>query len=192
MKSLALLFLNSIFINNYVLAKFLGLCPIFGVSKQVKSALGLSLATIFVLSLSSLLSFFIYYLILLPLNIIWLEIVVFIFVIAAIVQGLEVLIKAKSPLLQRNLGIYLPLITTNCSVLGVTLLNIRENHNLIETLVYAIGTAFGFALVLIAFSAIREHLQSADIPQVFQGASIAMITMALIALSFMGFMGMGH
>lgn len=192
MKSLALLFLNSIFINNYVLAKFLGLCPIFGVSKQIKSAIGLSLATIVVLSLSSLIGFFIYYLILLPLHIEWLEIVVFIFVIAAIVQGLEVIIKAKSPLLQRNLGIYLPLITTNCSVLGVTLLNIRENHNLLETIIYGLGTATGFALVLIAFSAIREHLQSADIPKVFQGASIAMITMALIALSFMGFMGMGN
>lgn len=187
MKGYVVLFLNSIFLNNFVLAKFLGLCPIFGVSKQVKSAIGLSLATIFVLTVSCILSFIIYNLLLTPLQLEWLQIVVFIFLIASIVQGIETIIKAKSPLLQRKLGIYLPLITTNCSVLGVTLLNIQNSNSLLETIIYGTGTALGFALVLIAFSAIREHLQSANIPKAFQGSSIAMITMGLMALSFIGF-----
>lgn len=187
MKQLALIFFNSIFINNFVLVKFLGLCPVFGVSKQVKSAVGLGLATIFVLVVSSVLSYLVYFLILEPLHLIWLEIIVFIFLIAAIVQASEVIIKSTSPVLHRNLGIYLPLITTNCAVLGVALLNIRESNSLVETVVYSLGTAIGFALVLIAFSAIREHQQSANIPKPFQGSSIAMITMGIIALSFMGF-----
>lgn len=182
-----MLFINSIFINNFVLAKFLGLCPVFGVSNQFKSATGLSLATVVVLTLSCILSYIVFNLILEPLNLQWLEIVVFIFVIASIVQSLEIIIKSKSPLLQRKLGIYLPLITTNCSVLGVTLLNIRNTHSFIETIIYGFGTAIGFAFVLIAFSAIREHLQSANIPKPFEGSSIAMITMAIMALSFMGF-----
>ncbi|MBP9723113.1 MAG: electron transport complex subunit RsxA [Gammaproteobacteria bacterium] len=189
MKNLFIIFLNSIFINNFVLAKFLGLCPIFGVSKQVKSALGLSLATVIILVLSCTISYLIYYSILVPLHLQWLEIIIFIFVIACLVQACEIIIKAKSPLLQRNLGIYLPLITTNCSVLGLALLNIRENNNLIETIIYSIGSGCGFALVLIAFSAIREQLQVADIPKPFEGGSIAMITMGLIALGFMGFSG---
>lgn len=189
MKNLLLIFLNSIFINNFVLVKFLGLCPIFGVSKKFNSAVGLSLATVFVLTISSIISYLFYYLILLPLHLEWLEIIVFIFLIAAIVQGSEIIIKAKSPLLQKNLGLYLPLITTNCSVLGLALLNIRESHSLLETIFYGVGTAIGFALVLIGFSAIREQLESADIPKVFQGQSIAMITISLISLGFMGFMG---
>lgn len=187
MRNLFVLFFNSIFINNFVLAKFLGLCPIFGVSKQLKSAVGLSLATIFVLSLSCICSYIIYHLVLVPLNLEWLEIIIFIFLIAALVQASELIIRSKSPTLQRNLGIYLPLITTNCAVLGVAMLNIRENHTLLETFVYSLGTAIGFGLVLVAFSAIREHLQNSDIPLCFQGSSIAMITMAIIALSFMGF-----
>lgn len=189
MKQLVLLFLNSIFINNFVLAKFLGLCPVFGVSKQFRSALGLGLATFFVLTISCVVSYFIYFIILAPLSLQWLDVIIFIFVIAAIVQIAEILIKAKSPLLQRNLGIFLPLITTNCSVLGVALLNIREQHNLSETIVYGLGAASGFTLILIAFSAIREQLQVADVPKNFQGSSIAMITMGLIALGFMGFSG---
>lgn len=189
MKSLVLLFLNSIFINNFVLAKFLGLCPIFGVSKQFKSAIGLSLATIFVITISTILSYIVYYLILLPLKIEWLEIIIFIFLIACIVQASEIIIKNKSPVLNQKLGIYLPLITTNCSVLAVTLLNIRENHGFIDTVIYSIGTAVGFSLVLIAFSAIREQLETSDIPKAFQGSSIAMITMGIISLSFMGFSG---
>lgn len=187
MKHYLLIFINSIFINNFVLAKFLGLCPIFGVSKQVKSALGMSLATIFVLTLSCILSFLVYNFILVPLDIIWLEIIVYIFLIAAIVQASELIMKYKSTLLYRSLGIYLPLITTNCAVLGVNLLNIRAEHSLSETIIYSTGTAIGFSIVLIAFSAIREHLQSANIPKPFQGSSIAMITMALMALGFMGF-----
>jgi electron transport complex protein RnfA len=186
-KQLVIIFFNSIFINNFVLVKFLGLCPVFGVSKQLKSAVGLSLATIFVLVVSCTLSYVVYFLILQPLNLIWLEIIVFIFLIAVLVQASELIMKSISPMLHRNLGIYLPLITTNCAVLGVTLLNIRESHSLIETIVYSLGTAIGFAMVLIAFSAIREHQQSANIPKPFQGSSIAMITMAIIALSFMGF-----
>jgi len=189
MKSLTLLFLNSIFINNFVLAKFLGLCPVFGVSNQFKSAIGLSIATIFVLVLSSIISYLIYYLVLVPLDIIWINIILFIFIIAAIVQISEIIIKSKSPILQRNLGIYLPLITTNCAVLGVSLINIRENYNLFETIIYATGAGIGFALVLVAFSAIREQLSLADIPKNFSGSSIAMITMGLIAIGFMGFSG---
>ncbi len=189
MKQLILLFINSIFINNFVLAKFLGLCPVFGVSKQFRSALGLGLATFFVLTISCIISYLIYFTILEPFSLQWLDVITFIFVIAAIVQIAEIIIKAKSPLLQRNLGIFLPLITTNCSVLGVALFNIREQHNLTETIVYGLGAASGFTLVLIAFSAIREQLQVADIPKNFQGSSIAMITMGLIALGFMGFSG---
>lgn len=189
MKDLFIIFFNSIFINNFVLAKFLGLCPVFGVSKQFKSAIGMGLATMFVLTVSCSLSYIFYTLVLIPLNLQWLQIIVFIFLIAAIVQFCEIIISAKSPLLHRNLGIYLPLITTNCAVLGLSLLNISENHNLLETIVYSLGAAIGFTLVLIAFSAIREQLESADVPKPFKGASIAMITMGLIAISFMGFYG---
>lgn len=189
MKNLLIIFFNSIFINNFVLAKFLGLCPVFGVSKQFKSALGMGLATMFVLTVSCILSYIFYSLVLVPLNLQWLQIIVFIFLIAAIVQFCETLIIAKSPLLHRNLGIYLPLITTNCAVLGLSLLNISEDHSLLETIVYSFGAALGFTLVLVAFSAIREQLESADVPKPFKGASIAMITMGLIAVSFMGFYG---
>jgi len=189
MKNLAIIFLNSIFINNFVLAKFLGLCPVFGVSKKFKSAMGLGIATMFVLTVSCTLSYIFHYLILAPLNLQWLQIIVFIFLIAAMVQLCEAIINAKSPLLHRNLGIYLPLITTNCAVLGLSLLNINENHTFLETIIYSLGTSIGFILVLIGVSAIREQLESAAIPKPFEGASIAMITMGLIAISFMGFYG---
>lgn len=189
MKNLLIVFLNSVFINNFVLVKFLGLCPLFGVSKQVRSAIGLAIATWAVLTISCISSYLIYYYLLVPLDLQWLEIIVFIFLIAVLVQASEIIIKAKSPLLQRNLGLYLPLITTNCAVLGITLLNIRENNNLSESIAYALGAASGFALVLIAFSAIREQLQVADIPKPFKDNSIAFITVGLIALGFMGFSG---
>lgn len=185
-----LLLVGTVLVNNFILVKFLGLCPFMGVSKKLESAIGMSLATIFVLTFSSICSYLVESYILQPLGIAYLRTMSFILVIAVVVQFTEMIVHKTSPTLYRILGIFLPLITTNCAVLGVALLNITEKHTFIESIIYGFGASAGFSLVLILFSAMRERIAAADVPLPFKGASIAMITAGLMSLAFMGFTGL--
>ncbi len=185
-----LLIISTALINNFVLVKFLGLCPFMGVSKKVETAIGMGFATTFVLTVASLSAYLIDSYILAPLNAQFLRTLAFILIIAVIVQLTEMIVHKTSPNLYRLLGIYLPLITTNCAVLGVALLNVNLSHNLVESVLYGFGAALGFSLVLVLFAALRERLANADVPKVFQGASIALITAGLMSLAFMGFAGL--
>ncbi|BEU03333.1 electron transport complex subunit A [Agarivorans sp. OAG1] len=185
-----LLLISTVLVNNFVLVKFLGLCPFMGVSSKVETAIGMALATTFVLTLASMSSYLVEQYILLPLDIVYLRTMSFILVIAVVVQFTEMFVQKASPALHRVLGIYLPLITSNCAVLGVALLNINEQHDLFESIIYGFGAAAGFSLVLILFSAMRERLVVADIPLPFKGAAIAMITAGLMSLAFVGFTGL--
>lgn len=185
-----LLIISTALINNFVLVKFLGLCPFMGVSKKVETAIGMGLATTFVLTVASLSAYLLEQYILQPLDAQFLRTLVFILVIAVIVQLTEMIVHKTSPTLYRLLGIYLPLITTNCAVLGVALLNVNLANNLVQSVLYGFGAAAGFSLVLVLFSALRERLASADVPQAFQGASIALVTAGLMSLAFMGFTGL--
>lgn len=184
------LLISTILVNNFVLVQFLGLCPFMGVSNKLSSAIGMSFATTFVLTLSATLSYLIYQYLLKPLELEYLKTIGFILAIATLVQFTETMVKKTSPLLHRVLGIYLPLITTNCAVLGVALLNIQKSHGFISSVLYGFGAAVGFSLVLIFFAAIRERIDAADVPKPFQGAGIAMITAGLMSLAFMGFTGL--
>jgi len=176
--------------NNFVLSKFLGLCPLFGVSKQLASAKNMAYATLLILTITSFICYVINYYILLNLDLIFLQTIVFITVIAGSVQLLELLIKSLSPILYQVLGIYLPLITTNCAVLGLALIISRDTqYNLLEVLLYGLSTGIGFGLVLVLFAGIREKLEHNDIPLAFKGTSISMITAGIMALGFMGFTG---
>ncbi len=182
--------LGTILVNNFVLVKFLGLCPFMGVSRKLETAIGMGLATTFVLTLSSVVSYLLYEYLLLPLQLEYLKLIAFIVAIAAVVQLTEMFIHKVSPLLYSVLGIFLPLITTNCAVLGVALLNVQEDHNLLSSALYGFGAAVGFSLVMVLFAAIRERLAVADVPKDFQGAAIALLTAGLMALAFMGFSGL--
>ncbi len=184
------LLIGAILVNNFVLVQFLGLCPFMGVSNKLETAIGMAAATIFVLTLSSVVSYLTFAYLLSPLGLEYLDIIAFIVVIAVVVQFTEMVVRKSSPLLHRVLGVFLPLITTNCAVLGVALLNINKQHNFIESLLFGFGAAVGFSLVLILFAAMRERLNVADVPQPFQGASIGMITAGLMSLAFMGFAGL--
>jgi len=186
---LTLLF-ATIFVNNLVLSKFLGLCPFMGVSKKLESAIGMGMATAFVLTLSSVLSYIANKYLLIPLEIEYLKTVVFILLIAVVVQVTEMMVHKTSPVLYNVLGIYLPLITTNCAVLGVALLNVQENNNFIFSALYGFGGAIGFTLVMVLFASIRERLEIADVPISFRGAPIALITAGFMSVAFMGFSGM--
>ena len=185
-----LLLVGTVLVNNFVLVKFLGLCPFMGVSSRTETAIGMSFATTFVMTLASLLSYLVNTYVLAPLNIEFLTTMTFILVIAVVVQFTEMVVHKTSANLYRLLGIFLPLITTNCAVLGVALLNMYEQHNFFESIIYGFGAAVGFSLVLIVFSAMREKLANADIPEPFKGSAIAMITAGLMSLAFMGFSGL--
>lgn len=185
-----LLLVSTVLVNNFVLVQFLGLCPFMGVSGKLESAIGMALATTFVLTLSSALSFLVYHGLLLPLDIAYLRTISFIIVIAAVVQFTEMLIHKTSPVLYQTLGIFLPLITTNCAVLGVALLSVARDQTFVESILYGLGAGLGFALVLVCFAAMRERIQLADVPLPFQGAAVAMLTAGLMSLAFMGFTGM--
>lgn len=185
-----LLIISTALINNFVLVKFLGLCPFMGVSKKIETAIGMSLATMFVLTVASISAYLIDTYILTPLSATFLRTLVFILVIAVVVQFTEMVINKTSPTLYRLLGIFLPLITTNCAVLGVVLLNINQAHTLTQSVIYGFGASLGFGLVLVLFAALRERLAAADVPHVFKGASIALITAGLMSLAFMGFTGL--
>ena len=190
MSSIIILLVSAILVNNFVLVQFLGLCPFMGSSNKIETAIGMSAATTFVLTLASMVSYLIYQYLLIPLDIAWLRTIAFIVVIAALVNFTEILMLKTAPLLHKVLGIFLPLITTNCAVLGVALLNINAGNSFVESAFYGFGAAVGFSLVLALFAALREKLILADVPIPFQGASIAMITAALMSLAFMGFTGL--
>ncbi|MDP5136391.1 electron transport complex subunit RsxA [Rheinheimera baltica] len=190
MTEFLLLLISTVLVNNFVLVKFLGLCPFMGVSGKLETAIGMSLATTFVLTLASLCSYLVDNYLLAPLDLLYLRTLAFILVIAVVVQFTEMVVHKTSPTLYRLLGIFLPLITTNCAVLGVALLNVNERHNFINSVVYGFGAAVGFSLVLILFAAMRERLVAADVPVPFKGAAIAMITAGLMSLAFMGFTGL--
>lgn len=190
MKELAIILVSTVLVNNFVLVKFLGLCPFMGVSKKLESAVGMGLATTFVLTLSSICSYLVNAYILSPLGLEYLRTIMFILVIAAVVQFTEMVVRKTSPLLYQVLGIFLPLITTNCAVLGVALLNVQAQHSLIGSAVYGFGAAVGFSLVLTLFAAMRERITAGDVPEPFKGAAIALITAGLMSLAFMGFSGL--
>ena len=186
----SILLISAILVNNFVLVQFLGLCPFMGVSNKLETAMGMSMATTFVLTLASACSNLTYHLLLQPLGLEYLKTISFILVIAVVVQFTEMVVRKSSPLLYRVLGVYLPLITTNCAVLGVALLNVQEQHNLLQSALYGFGASTGFGLVLVMFSAMRERLAHADVPLHFRGAPIALVTAGLMALAFMGFTGL--
>lgn len=185
-----LLLISTALVNNVVLVKFLGLCPFMGVSNKLDSALGMGFATTFVLTLATASSWCLEHYLLGPLGLGFLRILTFILVIAAVVQFTEMVIRKFSPALYQVLGIYLPLITTNCAVLGVALLNIQENHGFMESLVYGFGSALGFTLVMVIFASLRERLALANVPRTFAGAPIGFIVASLLSLAFMGFSGL--
>ena len=190
MTEYVLLLIGTVLVNNFVLVQFLGLCPFMGVSGKLDTAIGMSLATTFVLTLASVTSYLVNQYILIPLDIAFLRTMSFILVIAVVVQFTEMVVRKTSPTLYRLLGIFLPLITTNCAVLGVALLNIKEDHSFLQSAVYGFGAAVGFSLVLVLFAALRERLAAADVPTPFKGASIAMITAGLMSMAFMSFTGL--
>jgi len=185
-----LILVSTVLVNNFVLVQFLGLCPFMGVSSRLETAMGMSLATTFVLTLASLCSYLTYTYLLEPFGLEFLQTISFILVIAFVVQFTEMLVHKTSPLLHKVLGIFLPLITTNCAVLGVALLNIKKANGFIESILYGFGAAIGFSLVLILFAAMRERITAADVPAPFKGAAIAMISAGIMSLAFMGFTGL--
>ena len=192
MSDLILILVGTVLVNNFVLVRFLGLCPFMGVSRNIEAAFGMSMATAFVLTLSSAVAYLLHEYVLVPLELEYLKTISFILVIAASVQFTEIMVRRQSPLLHQLLGIYIPLIATNCAVLGVALLNVREAQGFVQSVFYGFGAAGGFALVLVLFAAIRERLQAADIPRPFRGTAIALMTAGIMSLAFMGFSGMAR
>lgn len=187
-----LIFISAIFVNNIVLSQFLGICPFLGVSKKVDTAMGMGAAVAFVLILATIVTFLLQQFVLVPLHIEYLQTISFILVIASLVQMVEIILKKISPPLYQALGIFLPLITTNCAVLGVAILVIQKQFSLIESVVYAFSTAIGFALALIVFAGLREQLALTNVPKGMRGMSIVLITAGLLSLAFMGFSGVDN
>ena len=184
------LIIGAIFVNNVVLAQFLGICPFLGVSKDVKSSLGMGGAVLFVMMLATLVTYLIYYYILIPLKLDYLQTIAFILVIAGLVQMVEIILKKIAPALYQTLGVFLPLITTNCAVLGVAILVIQKNMNLLESMVYAASIAVGFTLALVIFAGIREQMELTGVPKGMKGVPIALVTAGILAMAFMGFNGL--
>ena len=192
MSDLILILVGTVLVNNFVLVRFLGLCPFMGVSRNLEAAFGMSLATAFVLTLSSAVSYLLHQYVLVPLDLGYLRTVSFILVIAVSVQFTEIMVRRLSPLLDQVLGIFIPLIATNCAGLGVALLNVQQAKGFVESVFFGFGAATGFALVIVMFAAIRERLDAADIPLPFRGMAIALTTAGVMSLAFMGFTGMAQ
>jgi electron transport complex protein RnfA len=192
MNEYVLILVSTILVNNFVLVKFLGLCPFMGVSKKVETAIGMGFATIFVLTLASVSSYLINTYILIPFEMEYLRTIAFIVTIAGVVGFTELVVNKTSPVLHQSLGVFLPLITTNCAVLGVALLNVNQDNGFLASVVYGFGAAAGFSFVLVLFSAIRERIDTADVPAAFKGAPIALITAGLMSMAFMGFIGLAQ
>ena len=190
MKSLILLIISAAIVNNVVLSQFLGLCPFLGVSKKVETALGMGAAVIFVITIASFVTAVIYKFILVTLGLEYLQTIVFILVIAALVQFVEMFLKKSMPALYESLGVYLPLITTNCAVLGVTTLNISSGYNYIESLINSFGSGVGFLVAMVLFAGVRGRLETADIPKSLQGLPITLVSASIVACSFLGFGGL--
>ena len=188
MKEFLMILMSAILVNNFVLSKFLGICPFLGVSKKLDSAFGMSVAVIFVMTLATAVTWPIYTFVLYP-NYTYLQTLVFILVIAALVQLVEIILKKYIPALHATLGIYLPLITTNCAVLGVTILNITENYTFLQSIVNAIGAGIGFMVAMVLFNGVRQRIEGNDIPKTFQGLPSILIAASIVSLAFMGFSG---
>jgi electron transport complex protein RnfA len=192
MSEIIVILIGTILVNNFVLTRFLGLCPFMGVSRNLEAAAGMSLATAFVLTLSSATAYLLHTYLLEPLDLEYLRTLSFILVIAGSVQFTEIMVRRLSPLLDQVLGIFIPLIATNCAVLGVALINVQQSNNFLESVFFGLGAAAGFALVLVLFASIRERLDAADIPVPFRGTAIALMTAGIMSLAFMGFAGMAR
>ena len=187
-----LIFISAIFVNNIVLSQFLGICPFLGVSKKVETALGMGMAVAIVLTLSTIVTYLVQKLVLEPAGLQYMQTIAFILIIASLVQMVEIILKKVSPVMYQALGIFLPLITTNCCVLGVAILVIQKDFNLAESIMYAFSTAVGFALALIVFAGLREQLSMVNIPRGMRGMAIVLVTAGLLALAFMGFNGVDN
>ena len=185
-----IIIISSIFVNNAVLSQFLGICPFLGVSNRVGTSLGMGAAVTFVMAISSIVAYLIQYYVLVPLGIQYMQTIVFILVIAALVQMVEIILKKVSPALYQALGIFLPLITTNCAVLGIAILLVQKEYNLGESVVFATATAIGFSLALVLFAGLRERLELEDVPAGMKGMPIALLTASILAMAFMGFSGL--
>ena len=190
MNEYLLILVSTILVNNFVLVKFLGLCPFMGVSKKMDTAIGMGFATTFVLTLASITSYLINTYLLIPFELEYLRTIAFIVTIAAVVGFTELVVNKTSPVLHQSLGVFLPLITTNCAVLGVALLNVGASNSFLQSAVYGFGAAVGFSFFLVGFSGIRERIELADVPKIFQGVPIALITAGLMSMAFMGFIGL--
>src|SRR6056297_2494887 len=188
--SIFVILVSSILVNNFVMSKFLGICPFLGVSKQVETATGMGMAVTFVITLAGMITYLVQKYILVFFHIEYLQTVAFILVIAALVQFVEIVLQKISPTLYQALGVYLPLITTNCAVLGLALLNIQYEFNMIQTIFHSVGAAVGFSLAIVLFAGIREKLEVADVPTPFKGFPIALITASLMSIAFLGFAGL--
>lgn len=188
-KGLLIILLSAVFINNYVLSKFLGICPFLGVSKKLNQAAGMSIAVIFVMLMATAVTYPIQKYLLDPNNLGFLQTIVFILVIASLVQLVEIILKRYIPSLHKSLGVYLPLITTNCAVLGVTILNITENYTFVQSMVNSLGSGLGFFLAMVMFSGVRSRIEGADVPKAFQGLPITLVAASITSLSFLGLTG---
>ncbi|PLY01166.1 MAG: electron transport complex subunit RsxA [Desulfuromonas sp.] len=190
MTELLLILASAVFVNNFVLARFLGICPFLGVSKKADTALGMGMAVTFVMTIAAVVTWLIQYLVLIPFGLEYLQTIAFILVIASLVQLVEMIIQKTSPVLYQSLGIFLPLITTNCAVLGLAVLNIQKEYTFVESIVFAMGAALGFTLAMVLFAGLRERIDLAPVPRAFRGTAIALVTAGLLSLAFMGFAGL--
>ncbi|HAU85167.1 MAG TPA: electron transport complex subunit RsxA [Lachnospiraceae bacterium] len=190
MKELIIILIGAALVNNVVLSQFLGLCPFLGVSKKVETAAGMGGAVIFVITIASLLTSIVYKFIMIPFHIEYLQTIVFILLIAALVQFVEMFLKKSMPSLYSSLGVYLPLITTNCAVLGVALINVQKEYGILQSVVNGFGTAFGFTISIIILAGIRERCEHNDVPESFKGSPIVLLTAGLMAIAFCGFAGL--
>lgn len=189
-QELLLIFVSAVLVNNFVLARFLGICPFLGVSRRVSTALGMSFAVLFVMTMASIVTWFVSELALKPFNLEYLQTIAFILIIASLVQLVELALQKLSPPLYKALGIFLPLITTNCAVLGVAVLNIQKDYDLLKTTVFGFGAAIGFTIAIILFAGLRERIELANTPRALKGTAIALVTAGLLSLAFMGFTGL--
>lgn len=187
-----MIFITAIFVNNIILSQFLGICPFLGVSKKISTAIGMGVAVMFVMTLATIVTYLIYYTFLQPYDLKFMTTVTFILVIAALVQMVEIIIKKSSPALYQSLGIFLPLITTNCAVLGIAILTIQKNYTLLAGICYTLASAMGFTLAIVIFAGIRERLDRTEVPQSLRGTPIVLITAALLSMAFMGFAGISY
>ncbi len=190
MEKLLSIFFIYIFIDNFVLQRFFGICPFLGVSRKMETAIGMGMAVVFVMAMATLVTWLVYTFVLVPFNLAYLQIVAFILIIASLVQLVEIVLRKISPTLYQGLGIFLPLITTNCAVLAVALLAVRQEFSLIESVIFAIGASLGFSLALVIMAGIRERLELAEIPDVLRGSAVTLITAGILSMAFMGFKGM--